>query len=289
VPAAILLLAATAAIADDSVVGEFEVVQPRGFGYLLGDHIERTVTMSVRAPYQLDRTALPAPGRIGDWLELAPPRVESERDGSLTRYVIHFVYQLVNIDPAFGEISIPHHELVYGHDDDSGKVLVPAVRVGVAPLRAPGQDELQPARPPPPLDFNPTPLAGYTALTVLACGALAWLRWGLPGGARTRPFAAAARELATLRRHGDDAESHGAALRAVHRAFDATAGHTVFADALDGFFVEHPRFAALRDPITLCFAHSRRYFFAGGARDDLTLDELVTLVERCRDVERGLG
>ncbi|MGE0485973.1 MAG: hypothetical protein AB7Q81_17635 [Gammaproteobacteria bacterium] len=265
------------------------MAQPRGFGYLLGDRLERTVTMTVRAPYRLDREALPAAGRLGDWLELAPPRVESRRAGAVTRYVIHFVYQLVNVDPAFREISVPHHEIVYTDGKDSGKVLVPAIRVSVAPLRAPEQDELQPPRPPAPLGFNLLPLAVFALFAVAACGTLAWLRWGLPGSARTRPFGVAARELAALRRRGDDIEAHGEALRVVHHAFDTTAGHTVFADTLDEFFAAHPRFADLRDPITLCFAHSRRYFFAGGAGDDLGLGDLVTLVERCRDVERGLG
>ena len=48
-------------------------------------------------------------------------------------------------------------------------------------------------------------------------------------------------------------------------------------------------FAGLRDPITLYFAHSRRYFFEDGNDDAYPYAELVDLVERCRDVERGLG
>ncbi|MCP5201471.1 MAG: nonribosomal peptide synthetase MxaA [Gammaproteobacteria bacterium] len=270
------------------MVRELAVVQPRGFGYLLGDRFERTVTMAVRAPYRLDREALPS-GRLGDWLELAPPRVDSERDGELTRYVIHFVYQLINVDPGFREIAVPHHELVYTDGTDSGKVLVPATRVGVTMLRPPGSDSLQPAHAPAPLRFDPTRLWICALLAVAAVAALAWLRWGLPGGSRTRPFAIAARELAALGRRAVAGDVHGDALRMVHRAFDATAGRTVFPETLDAFFADHARFAGLRDPITLYFAHSRRYFFEDGNDDAYPYAELVDLVERCRDVERGLG
>lgn len=267
----------------------FEVIQPRGFGWLLGDRLERRIEFDLRAPYRLEREALPAAGRHGDWLTLAPPRVETHGDGTWTHYVVHLVYQLVNVDARFQDITVPHHELVYTDGTTRGKVLVPATRVGVSMLRAPGHDELRPAQAPARVAFDSTRATLCGGLALAALAVLAWLRFGLPRGRTARPFATAARELAQLPRD-NPGEHYGEALRVVHRAFNATAGGTVFVETLDAFFADHARYAPLRVDIETCFADSRRYFFEGRAHADTAaaLAALTTLVARCRDLERGL-
>ena len=80
-------------------------------------------------------------------------------------------------------------------------------------------------------------------------------------------------------------------LRAVHQAFNQTAGRTVFLESLEDFFTEHPRFVSERAAINAFFSHSRAVFFGdrtAPGQHPFTRAQLLTLCAACRDIERGL-
>lgn len=43
---------------------DVEVVDPRAFGYVIGDTLRREVHLSLRAGYQLENASLPKAGRL---------------------------------------------------------------------------------------------------------------------------------------------------------------------------------------------------------------------------------
>ena len=295
----LLMLALAAALAwtqpgsaaDERVIEQLDIVQPRTFGYHIGDKFTRTVSLQLRAPYTLDRNALPGAGRLSEWLSLEAPQVSvDERDGA-SHYEIQFVYQVVNVGTQAASIAVPHHELVYGNGQETLKALIPATRLTLAPLIGSTEQGTQAPQAPLPLVFDAS--RAWLCAAALAASALllAWFYVDLPWRRKARPFSRARRTLRAAERRGWQEQDYEAALRAVHEAFNETAGRTVFADSLATFFAEHVAFNAIEAPVSEFYARSREYFFSGaGAAPTARYSarELLTLVQGCCDLERGL-
>ena len=79
-------------------------------------------------------------------------------------------------------------------------------------------------------------------------------------------------------------------MRMIHRALDASAGSTVFAESLDAFFARRPRFAPAHDGVKRFFAASRAEFF-GQTQDapDFSSADLLALARRLKALERESG
>jgi len=279
-----------AARADERIIEQLDIEQPRSFGYHIGDRFSRVVQLALRQPYTLHGEALPTAGRFSEWLALETPRVTSERHADITRYEIRFDYQVVNVGSEAASIAVPHHELVYSNGRETLKALIPATRVKIAPLRDSADTRLQEDQAPARLHFDATVLWSCAATLTLCVLALAILEGGLPAWRRARPFAVARRAVRAARRRGWREEDYDLALRAVHRAFNETAGRTVFADTLRDFFTEHAPFMALSTPVTEFYVRSRSYFYAADGdapAPRYTARELATLVRRCHAIERG--
>lgn len=277
---------------DERVIEQLDILQPRGFGYHIGDRFTREVKLTLRAPYVLDTKALPGAGRFNEFLTLEAPRVSSAARDGATFYDIRFDYQVVNVGTEASSIAVPHHDLRYSNGKETLKALVPDTRISVSPLRASGDASLQPDVAPAPLIFEPALLWACAGTLAASLVALMTLYGKLPSWRPARPFSLAHDEVRAAQRRGWRDEDYEAALRAVHRAFNATAGHTVFADALNEFVAEHPRFGNLEPSLAEFFARSRSHFFAAGEPSRHARyagPELVALMQRCRDVERGLS
>lgn len=276
--------------ADERVIERLDITQPRAFGYHIGDRFSREVTLTLRAPYALDMKALPAAGRFSEFLTLDAPRIETTARDGATDYAMRFDYQVVNVGVEAASIAVPHHELVYSNGKESLKALVPATRITVTPLRASDDATLAADAAPRPLHFDATPLWMCALAMGLSVLGLVFIHGRLPAWRRARPFAAAHRQVRAAQARGWRDEDYSAALRAVHHAFNATAGHTVFADALDAFIAAHPPYASLHGALVEFFARSRSHFFHAAEIETprYSARELTAFIQRCRDAERGL-
>ncbi len=279
-----------AAAADERIITRLDIEQPRSFGYHIGDRFSRDIKLELRAPYVLDTKALPAAGRFSEFLTLDTPRITSSARDGATSYDIRFDYQVVNVGLEAASIAVPHHDLQYSNGQEVLKALIPDTRITVTPLRAKDDATLAANTAPARRVFDATALWACATSLVLSVLGLVFMHGRLPSWRRARPFMLAFDEVRAAQRRGWRDEDYTAALRAVHRAFNATAGRTVFADALTEFFHEHPAYAGLHAPLTEFFARSRGFFFAPGVVDDerYSASELAALVKRCCDVERGL-
>lgn len=274
-----------------------EVIEPRTFGYVVGDKIRREVRLSVQADYRLDMASLPQPGRLDRWLEAATPevRVESIRNGQ--RYHLFLTYQIFNAPPAPETITIPQQDLRILGETDALTTLVPALRITVAPVTSAiatnrvSDSSLQDDRPPSPIPVEVRQgLLAFAAASLLTLLVYAALRGGLMAfiARRELPFTKASSELKRLQASGAPAR-YAAGLKIVHAAINRTAGRAVFAHNLDEFFSAHPAFAGLRDEFDGIFAASGRVFFGDTAADTPSRNswpELRHLCQACSRIER---
>ena len=281
----------------NTAINRFELITPRAFGYVIGDVITHRVEFELADPYQLVQDSLPRAGRVNQWLELRPGVFEASKQPNATAYAITLNYQILNAPEALKEIFTPAHTLMFTDGERSFPVFISQWVFSVAPLTSKatsGVFDLQPEQEPLPMPLTPhirrlgLSLVGIAA----ALGLLAYIYGTIPFLRRTQePFARAYRKIRQYQRKPGDALIYREALRCTHRAFNETAGKVVFAEALDEFFIAHPRFLSLRGPIQEVFTDSRSVFFnpsTSMSAQRISLDKLLQLVRGCRDIERGL-
>ncbi|GAB4068475.1 nonribosomal peptide synthetase MxaA [Ancylobacter sonchi] len=306
-PMAVVLLAAPPAGAQ---LRSVELYAPRPFGHVIGDTLALSADIVLEAPFRLDPASLPRPRSLDYWLELTDVRLTDggTRDGA-QRYTLELTYQTFYAPLEPKRLAIPAVPLTATDGARQVAITVPPWSFLMSPLReivAIGEGTTMALRP----DIAPRPVATtgtrYGLLAALAgvvagLGLLAWqMGWWPFSRRRDRPFAHAAREVrAALASSAKPAASstspasapgHRAALLALHRAFDATAGQGVFAEDLPDFFRAHPAFATTEAEVRRLFAASRRLFFGDDPIEsarEFPPAELVALARRLRAGERG--
>jgi mxaA protein len=273
------------------------VEEPRAFGHFIGDRVTRHIDITVPEPFALAGDRLPQRARLSKWVELDDVAVRASRRSNATRYLIELTYQIVD-SPTQPELAaIPSVGLRFVGGGRSFEQAIDAWPLAIAPLapdetRA-GLEAMRPARAPVPIDAA----AGRVRLLLFGAAAavlfvyLALVQVVLPRlKARRGPFAAAHRTLCLLAASAPSVVRHQAALRAVHRAFDRTAGFGVFAPRLEEFWALHPEFLAAREPARIFFESSRQAFFGpGGGAANAPLEGLLALTALCMAIERRGG
>lgn len=287
-----LALLAAASVSPAQAILANEVVEPRTFGYAIGDRVRREVHLSLREGFRLDPDSLPEAGRLDRWLELAVPELRTERGSDGLQYHLVLTYLITNAPAAPETVSIPQQNLRFVGETHDVTTLVPALRIEVAPLTSGIRTDrlngasLQPDREPPslPLERRQARLAWSAAFLLALAAFIMWRRGTMAFLARRKlPFATAVRELQRLP-PGEDA----AALKVAHRAINRTAGRVVFAHTLDDFLAEHAAFGGLRDEFLRLFDASGKVFFDDGSAGPERADaaSVLRLCRQCRNIQR---
>jgi mxaA protein len=286
-----------AAAEQPSPVTRTEISEPRAFGYVIGDVLTRRIELDAERGVSLDTDRLPKPGRVSSWLELARVTHESSRAGAHTRYTIILTYQLMNAAQELRALVLPALRIPFRTAAGAVFEDVPEYAFTAGPLTPQyvlareGLEEMQPDIPPQPLSTTAVRarLALYGAGLCAIVLYFAYAYFGLPFFSRSRgPFARALRRVNAAARVGDPQQAMQAAMKAMHGAFDETAGATVFGEQLEGFFAVHERFAPLRPSVERFFAGSREAFFGTGCAQ-LSVPWLAALCRDLRDRERGVA
>lgn len=287
--AALLIVAALAAPARaQTESARVEVDEPRAYGWMVGDVVERSVRLVLPPGTVVDAASLPQPGRRGQALELRHVAFRQGRE-------LWLEYQVMLSPPEPRVLEMPGFELQLRDAAGRASALrVDAWPVGVVPLvarEAPsrrGFGELQPDLPPPPVatDGHRRRLAAALALSLVVGAYLLHVQIALPWWARRRrPLGLAYRALQSLPAQ-PDADRQRAAWQQVHAALNRTAGGTLFDGGVDAFVREQRRYAPLHGALREFFERSRRVFFAGVLLPD-DAPWLLAFTRRCRDAERG--
>lgn len=255
-------------------------IEPRPFGYFLGDTLERTVEIETGPDDEIVPASLPRTGPSNYWLEVRSVETSTAPHGDGRLHTLKITYQTfyAPIDPR--KMTIPSAEIVVRGPSGSDTAAIPPFTFIMSPIREifpekSGETAETFLRPDAPAEPRPSGrlrtwaliAAGLSALfLVLLARDLAW--W--PFHKRpARPFSRAVREIAgALARGGTD--GYRAALLALHRAFDTAAGHRLLAADLDTFLATHPEHDASRSLVERFFDASRAVFFGDAPREGET-------------------
>ena len=235
------------------------VEQPRPFGYVVGDVMTQRVLLEIGG-HELAPAELPKAERVNVWLERRPARIESLPDGH--RWLA-LDYQVINAPQSLTTVNLPAFELQGAPDGATLRIAAWAISVNA--LTSGGSIELRPDRPAPAIATAPIrrQIAIWSSAFLLVLAAwLGWLAWRNWRAVAARPFAHALHEM----RHLDGTAPE--AWRALHRAFDQTAGRVVQAATLPALFERVPQLQSLRPEIEQFFAQSKELFFGGGVPAD---------------------
>jgi len=283
----LLLLGAGAARAADAPAGpSAEVIEPRAFGYMVGDVLQRRVLLQLPAGLALDLSSLPQTRRPGQALELRAARLDGRE--------LRLDYQVFLAPTEVRTLEMPPLQLRFTGPAGERFLRIDAWPVTVAPLvpldvsPREGLGEMRPDTAPPLIDTSARRwrLLAYAAVLALLVLVLAQVYIGLPWwGRRRRPFGLAWRSLRSLPA-SPSPQQRREALQQLHQALNRSAGEVLFEAGLAAFVATHPRFAPLHDELARFFQRSHDEFFAerGGEVDAAWLR---TLCRACRDAERG--
>jgi mxaA protein len=260
------------------------VEQPRNYGYVVGDLLERRILLEVNGQ-SVTLKELPRKERIAVWFSRRNSR---ETQDSAGRRWLAVEYQIINAAKDVGTVMLPAQVINVATSQGELQLTAAEWPITVSPLTPRYVDtqggiaELQPDLAVPLPDS--APLQRRLRLTLAAlCAALlgwlAWSRWRDFLAARHQPFARAQRELRQL-----DAQS-AQAWRCMHRAFDATAGVVLQITTLEKLFDRAPQLIPLRAEIEAFYQASAARFFSDNA--DSSRHDLRALCTQLRRIERS--
>lgn len=277
------------------------LLDPRPFGYFLGDTLTRKFEINGPDGETLLGGSLPVAGPVNYWLEIRSVESASKSTRNGTRHTITIAYQLfyAAIDPR--TLDIPGLAVRLDTGGNQRSVAVPPLPVIISPLREifPGKERDRATnllRPDAAAPFAPTAAIRQAALAFLALliAGLVLLAhhwaWGPFRKRAARPFTRAAADVGSMLKASASRDAYAKALTALHRAFDTYAGHRLFADDLPGFLDKYEEFDSLAESIEDFFEASRRVFFAGDVDSGLKSfpsDRLQTLAANLARQERG--
>lgn len=275
-------------------------IEPRGFGYFVGDLLTREIVVVVAEPYRLEMASQPSPGRLDYWLDLRSVDVSETEGAGRRRYRLRLTYQTFYVPLSPSTRTLPAVTLRFSDGDRMAVADVPPFSFVMAPLR-----EVQPEAPeegpegylqadavPRTISTRQARIAfGAGAVTALiALALLAYHEAWWPFRRRPeRPFTRAARAIRRLPRNGGE-EVYRTGLLDLHRAFDVAAGHRLLAEDVPGFLSAHREFEPLAPDISRFFASSRRAFFGNdtqGAAKSMPLQAVASLGNRLGAAERS--
>ena len=275
--AAVLFVVAGAHVAT-AEVRSVHTLEPRAFGYFLGDTLERTVEIETGAEDEIVAASLPRIGASNYWLELRSLDLSSTREGDARIHRLRLTYQTfyAPIDPK--KVTIPATEITIRGPAGSETATVPSFTFLTSPIREifpekSGETAETFLRP----DATPglrrsgnlrsaaLALAALSgALLLLLARDMAW--W--PFSRRpARPFSRAAREIGQAFAKESNGAAYKSALLALHRAFDSTAGQRLLASDVETFLAAHPEYNRNHAEVARFFAASRAVFFGEAQRE----------------------
>jgi len=288
---------------DEKYVSIVEENPTRDVGYVVGDIIDRTISLTIKKPYELVKESIPIVGYEHRWkgqisgIELVKATTKEIKHNDSTTHVLHLSYQVFTT----GKVAKPaalRAEILKIRNTEKKEVLqyrVPAFSIRVSPLSVFGQvklkEEMSPFTPPLLLDASKEIssikiLAGFLVFSLLGLlyifGMHAWLpRMGAP-------FAKAYRDI---RKMSDTPEGLQQAVVRMHQSLNKTAGTSLFSNNLEQFIEKKSGFEPMRADIQKFFGLSRQVFFEPEAQQVLGENPKTWLLKFCkhlRDCERGL-
>lgn len=264
----------------------------RSYDVQIGDVLSRQIEISLPAQGNLAKDSLPRKGSKLQGIELVNISTTQSQEGAQRKLSLQLDYQVFAHSDKPSVMQLP--ELSLQLEGSEQALHVPAWRFWFSPLVVSNASKaginMQPQFAAPLVDTRQLQawLWAFIALTVLGALALLYInaekRW-LPfmGGA----FAQAHRKIKRLK---PGPEGNKEAFYHMHAAFNTWYGANCFAQDIEQFVQQNPRFGRSREQIARFFACSNDYLFLDQGQDkDQTMQELKQLSKQFRHCERGVA
>lgn len=265
-------------------------IEPRQFGYHLGDYFTRQLQINVAPDIELIPAGLPETGKLAPWLRLSSSGLSQSTSGNHKRYQIALVYQIIGINESEWRIEVPGYTLELQGRGEQYPVVVRPLTIDIASLVPKQETILAPLAP---IELKS---AVYPGRMWIACLTLAVLTTGYIIYRRYRRFRSREKQNHFNHAHHQLRQLSKSALpdseqarRLLHEAFNKLWGRTLFESNIDQFLADWPRFRALDQEIREFFLESTETFFGGTATsssDQQVIASAISLSERCARLER---
>jgi mxaA protein len=312
----VLLLSTSLAFANDEpspeipegVVKLTKIDPSRNVGYLIGDILDRTITLEVKKPYMLIETTLPIVGYEHRYqgqvsgIELRKISHTKKESNASTTYVMQLSYQVFATAPTVKPALLPAEIVKFqGPSTSEAKdgivqYRIPEFYFRSSPMAVFGavkiEDDMSPLRQPFLLQAYPEKQKLVACLGVLGLSLLGLLyilgsRAWLP--MMGKPFSKAVRQTSKL--SPKDADALKSALSLMHQAFNTCAQYSVFSDNIAEFVTKNPSFKTIEAEMRQFFILSHQVFFEtknAAGHEAASLNWVKKFGKQCRDCERGL-
>lgn len=267
---------------------------PRPFGYTIGDELSRRVEIDAPSGFKIQSDSLPRPGRVDAWLELRAINATEKSLGGNRLHTLDLRYQILNSPEKVKTHSLPNLLITLNNNNFLKAVEIAEAPFTISPITPAfvlARDGLEEMRADKPAHLiNASAHYWRLGLAALALAAallsLIYIKWGMPFLRKHNgPFARARRDINKM-----NETDTSAAFRRLHRAFDETAGVSIFPQHLTEFFTRHPAFSDVQSDTQEFFAQSRQAFFSRNIESNTSINKkwLLDFCARCRDRERGM-
>ncbi len=257
----------------------------RAWGLLLGDEIIVTAELPDTRRSDLDEESLPAISqRQGFWLVLRDIQFKETADN--LSMMLH--YQVVNTGNKSQQVSTPEFSV---RKIDNAWIAVPSVPLMLsamlpAELAADSAATTLRSDHKAPL-FDTVTLRKKTLFWAGLAGLsfLLSMFWHFAWRKQHRqPFEQALIQLRKIK--GNDTPALSAAARALHEAFNRTAGETIVQSTVANLLASNTRLNAHAEQIEQFYSASSAFFFNPDAETNLNQENILSLAKSCRNVER---
>ena len=273
-----------------------ETTEPRQFGYVLGDKIERVFVVESAKKVQLNREKLKL-GRIDTWFSVVNLR---DSGVSSNKPKFSLTYQVINVPEVPSMVEIASRTIDVIADGKPKAIQVPKLLVTIAPLtprlvsNMDGLENIQPDEDVGMISSINTEnrLQLYFLILILPFSLLiyCWMPWDRFFKNKNLPFNKGRREvLVLLKLKQDDFEEKS--LRIFHNALNKTFKKTIFVEEVREACKTVPSYFPLIDELEYFLRCSQKYFYS---EESFTYtaeqkERFCRLMDKLALIEKGLA
>ena len=244
-----------------------EITEPRQFGYVLGDKIERVFLVESANNVQLNKEKLRL-GRIDTWFSVVDIR---DLGVSANKPKSSLTYQVINVPEAPSMVEIASRKVDVIADGKPAFVEVPKLLVTIAPLtprlvsNMGGLENIQPDE-----DVGmissvnaENRLQVYSLILILPFSLLlfCWMPWDKFFRTKNLPFNKGRREVLTLLKLKQN-NFEEKSLRIFHNALNTTFKKTIFVEEVREACEKIPSYIPLIEDLEYFLRCSQKYFYS---------------------------
>ena len=273
-----------------------EITEPRQFGYVLGDKIERFFVVESAKKVELNKEKLKL-GRIDTWFSVVNLR---DLGVSSNKPKFSLTYQVINVPEAPSMVEIASRTIDVIADGKPKAIQVPNLLVTIAPLtpllvsNMDGLENIQPDEDVGMISSINTEnrLQLYLLILIFPCSLLifCWVPWDRFFKNKNLPFNKGRREVFVLLKLKQD-NFEEKSLRIFHNALNKTFKKTIFVEEVREACQKIPSYVPLMEELEYFLRCSQKYFYSeeNFTYTDEQKERFCRLMDKLALIEKGLA